>query len=359
MPGKTAGLNSRHRFKACLNKLLIIVWLAGSLGPAGAAAASDAAAGTGYPALAEAAYDIGSMNMDVRDADLRDVLSALAVKMGVNILLLDTEPEPVTFRAYRVTPRLAMELIIQSKGLAYLQKGDIIVVGPPDTLLRDFFDQLVLTRFDTNYIKTDKLKSMLSELGIQGVKSVVLDTNPHVIWVQGTAAGLKKVKEVIASVDIPEQAEEDDKTRFVYKLTYIVAEDAAKRLEKFGFPDVQTITTDGDRYGHEIMVICPKKIETQVKSALNSLDMPRQKTKAPLITAKGDYAHQALASARDLLSQLSGVPVGNMSISRNLGTSKSPAHVLWVEETPDKIRLLRDLIQEMDLGDMSSQESSD
>lgn len=299
----------------------------------------------------------GGMTLDVRGADMRDVLSALAMKMGVSIILLGTEPIEVNFKADNVTPLMAMELIIQSKGLSYIQKADMMVVGPPDLLQKDFFDKMMLTRFDTQYIKTDKLKEMLTELGIQGISSVITDANPNVIWAQGTAEGMKKIREVIASVDIPEQTIEDEKTRFVYQLTYIVAEDAAQRLAKFGFKDLETITTDGDRYGHEIMVICPKKIETQVKSALNSLDMPRQKTKAPVLTAKGEYAHQALVSSRDLLAQISDVSISSMSISRNLGTSYEPVHVLWVEEAPDKIRKLKDLVTEMRLEELTSDQS--
>lgn len=335
--------NLPHTYRNYLNIMLIILLLAVTLSTLGG--------GTAW--ASQSAYDAGGsgMTMDVRGADMRDVLSALAIKMGVNIIFLGTEPIEVNFKAENVTPRLAMELIIQSKGLSYLQKADMIVVGPPETLQKDFFDQMLLTRFDTQYIKTDKLKEMLGELGIQGITSVITDTNPHVIWAQGTAEGMKKVREVITSVDIPEQpAEVDEQTRFVYQLTYIVADDAAQRLAKFGFKDIQTITTDGDRYGHEIMVICPKSIETQVKSALNSLDMPRKKTKAPILTKKGENASQELNSARDLLAQLSDVSISSMSISRNLGTSSDPLYVLWAEESPDKIRKLKDLVGEMGLG---------
>ncbi|ABO49576.1 hypothetical protein Dred_1041 [Desulforamulus reducens MI-1] len=315
------------------------------------------------PTFTEAASDNGSQggfSLDVRGADLRDVLSALAIKMGVNIILLGTEPIEMDFQAKNISPKGAFELIIQSKGLAYVQNGDILIVGTPADLEKDFFSQMILTRFDTYHITTDKVQKMIADLGVQGVKSVLVDTNPHIIWVQGTAEGLEKVHELIANVDVEEVKEktiEEQQARFVYTLTNVVAADAATRLEKFGFKDIVTIATDGDRYGHELMVICPKKIETEVKTALNNIDGTRKRTRAPVLTAKGTYAHQALASARDLLSEISGVSAGNMNISRNLGPSSEPIHVLWVEETPDKIRMLKDLVTEMKLEEITQGDS--
>lgn len=195
-------------------------------------------------AQAEAAPGGSGLSLDVRGADMRDVLSALAIKMGVNIIVLDTDVQHINLQLKNVSPLTALELIIQSKGLSYVQHGDTIIIGTADALAKDFFNQMVLTRFDTFYIKTDKVKAMVGELGIQGVKSVLVETNPHIIWAQGTVAALQKVNELVSKVDVPEVKEktfDESKTRFVYKLSYIVAEDAALRLAKFGFKDVTTI----------------------------------------------------------------------------------------------------------------------
>lgn len=315
------------------------------------------------PTFTEAATDSssqGGFSLDVRGADLRDILSALAMKMGVNIILLGTEPTAIDFQAQNISPKGAFELLIQAQGLAYVQNGNILIVGTPADLEKDFYTQMILTRFDTYYITTDKVQKMIADLGVQGVKSILVDTNPQIIWVQGTAEALEKVHELIANVDVEDVQEkplEQQQARFVYTLTNVVAADAATRLEKFGFKDIITIATDGDRYGHELMVICPKKIEIEVKTALNSIDGTRKRTRAPIITAKGTYAHQALVSARDLLSEISGVSSGSMNISRNLGPNAEPIHVLWVEETPDKIRMLKDLVTEMKLEEITQGDS--
>ncbi|RYD04353.1 hypothetical protein N752_13345 [Desulforamulus aquiferis] len=250
--------------------------------------------------------------------------------MGVNIILAGVTTEEINFSVQNVTPRTALDMLIQSRGLSYIQNGDIIVIGSSGTLEKDFFNQMILIRFDTYYISSKDLQGLISQLGIQGVKSIYLDSNPNIIWVQGTTQGIQKVNELINQVDIPAKVEEENKTRFVYTLSHIVAEDAAKRLSQFGFGDkLTTIYTEDDRFGKQLMVLCTKDIEVQVKSVLTSLDAPRQKTKAPLVTKSGSGAYESLGVTRDLLSELSGVSTASMSISRNLGNTANPTYVLW------------------------------
>ncbi len=350
------------------------------------------------------------ISLDLRGVDLRDALSALAMEMNANIILLDPKPVKVNFQADNTTARQALELIIQSQELAYLQNGQIIVVGPADKLKKDFFNQMILTRFSLFYIPPSEMKTLLGELGLD-MTAITVNTNENAIWVQGTAQALKKVREIIYSVDnmenqvslehktatltqvSPERAVEllagvgvelkryvlldnrllvfdtevlsrweqvqtmieqldiqaaNKNKVFVFQLKNIAAGDAADRLEEFGFSEVKTIAYNYDRFGHELMVICPPYLETQLRSALVSMDTTRQATRAPVLKESGENAHTRLSAMRDLLSELSGVPVAQLHISRNLsGDKDNPEYVLWVEETPDKIQLVKDLIDEM------------
>jgi len=366
--------------------------------------------------------DGGNISLDVRGADLRDVLSALAIKMGVNIVIVNNKPLEVTFKADGITARKAFEMVIQSNGLAYLQSGDLIVVGEAGTLRKDFFSQMLLTRFDTCYVPAAKIIAMVKELGLDdSLKVLSIDTNPNVFWAQGTVQSLRKVRELVSAVDTAENRESAvssqvpleyktltltqippsravellkeagveithclkldnrllvfDRTLFpmwdqveslvaqldiqpankykvfVYQLKNIVAADAAARLKEFGFEDVKTVTYSNDRFGRELLVICPPYLETSVRSALSSLDGVRSKTKMPVLTMTGTSSYEGLVAVRELLSELSDVPVGSFSISRNLsGDEDNPVYALWVEETPDRIMLIKDLIGELNLG---------
>lgn len=354
--------------------------------------------------------DGGKISLDVRNVDLRDILSALAVNLGANIILLETKPVQIDFQMENITARQALELIVQGQGLAYLQNGNFIVVGEPGKLKGDFFNQMILVKFDLFYIPAQEISELLGELGIDQT-NIMVDTNPRAIWIQGTAQSLQKVQQLIYAVDTEEnQLSLDYKTlttthispdrvvellarvgielkryveldnrllvfdrelfphwepvqklvqqldgpaaneqkAFVYHLNNIVAGDAAARLNEFGFDEVKAITYNYDRLGKELLVICPPHLETRVRSALVSLDQTRQKIRVPVHTEKSENARTRVYAMRDLVSELSGVSLSDLHISRNLtGDSNNPEYVLWVEETPDKIQLVKDLIDEM------------
>lgn len=398
-----------------LSVLLIIALF--TMGLATSAAADGPATYQGTPSpvmgVTDSIFDSsggGSITMDVRGIDMRDLMSALAVKMGVNIVMVENTSPKVTLQVKDTTPRQALELALQSQGLDYIQQGDIIVVGKPGTLKSDFFSQMVLTRFNTYFITSSELEKLIKDLGIP-LKSVTMGSNPNVIWCQGTVQELKKVRELIYAVDTVEnqqtlefrtltltqispdravemlyqagiyvtkfvlldnrllvfdrelfprwgQVEQLFKSldvqeaikqkAFVYQLKNIAAADAANRLNQFGYQGVTTITSNIDKFSREIIVVCPPYLESQVRSALMVLDGTRQKVRVPVHTLSGNGAHSGLNSMRSLLSEMSGVPVGSMNISGNLsGDSDKPEYVLWVEESPDKIQLIKDMIDEM------------
>ncbi|MCL6638668.1 MAG: energy transducer TonB [Firmicutes bacterium] len=391
--------------------------------PAGALS-SAASAAPGVSDSFDAYGGGGSVSLDLRGVDLRDVLSALAIKMGVNVVIVNNEPLEVTFKAGGITARKAFEMIIQSNGLAYLQNGDLIVVGKAGTLQQDFFSQMILTRFDTAFVPAEKIVSMIKELGLgDSLKVLSIDTNPNVFWAQGTVQSLRKVREIVSAVDsednrvsslsldyrtilltsiTPPRAVEllkeagleikrhiylDNKLLvfdsdlfpqwdkvlalvkqldvqtaggqrvFVYPLKNIVAADAAERLKKFGFKDVETVTYNNDRLGREIMVICPPYLEYQVRAALESLDERRSTTRAFLAKVTGQNAYERAYTIRKILSEISGVSRSNINISDNLTEDDdNPEYVLWVEETPDNIQLVKDLLKDLKLDEEKTTE---
>jgi len=149
-----------------------------------------------------AAITSGAFSLDVRDADLRDVLSGLAITMNTNIILIEN-PVRLTFKIENVSPHEAMELILKSIEFSYVEQGNIIIAGKQDKLQKNFFDEMILTKFTLHYITATKLGSMLDGLAVPTQK-IIVDENQKAIWVQGTPQALLKVKELIKSMDIAE-----------------------------------------------------------------------------------------------------------------------------------------------------------
>jgi len=160
-----------------------------------------------------------TFSLDVRDADVRDVLSALAKKTGTSMVLME-KPIRVTFQVEGVSPKEALELLLQKQGWTYLQDGKVIIVGSDEKLHQDFYNNMILTRFNLLYISADILEPLVSELDVP-VKMLSVETNPQAVWVEGTPRALSEMKQLLTAVDRPENAEENSFNLTRYNLMYI------------------------------------------------------------------------------------------------------------------------------------------
>jgi type II secretory pathway component GspD/PulD (secretin) len=277
------------------------------------------------------------ISLDMRDADLRDVISTIAYYLDAYAILLE-EPVRVNFQVTDMEPHKALGLLLQTLGLNYIQDGKLLVVGELSKLQNEFYSQMMLTRFNLKHISSDNLESLIQKLGIP-IQILTIEKNPKAIWVQGPPQSLAKVKEminmldkaenatessklvsvklknittdklapVIAELDLPVQviiipnilgtlwlqgakadvdnavsvissldiaeSSSDQYTLFLFKLRNIAAKDAAERLELFEFQGVKTIAFSYPEFGKDLLVLCPNDMKTRVTTALEGLDL--------------------------------------------------------------------------------------
>jgi len=355
----------------------------------------------------------GRISLDVRQADLRDVLSALAIQMDMNIVLIE-EPAKVTFSVQNVTPMQALELLLQTLGLSYIRDGNLLVVGSEEKLQAHYGTEQTIARFDMVYLRASQVRPLLSELGLP-VKSIAFDNNPYSLWVQGTPRDLVTVKELLEAVDqfenAPFEGEQElvltygefqsyaveparlvemaksagvplqkyitfgnrllvfdsqilaywnefekvmkeldtvdarSSSIFPFKLKHVVARDGASRLAAMGFTGVRAVTFNFPEFSKQLIVICPPELESQVYSALVTIDTAPEKINAPITSSTGKFALEELKAKRRLLAEMTSIPLSSMRISHNIsGNPDHPHYVLWAHETPDNIKLLQDLV---------------
>lgn len=210
------------------------------------------------------------VNIDVRNTDIRDILSALAIKLDVDIFLLD-EPGETSFKAQDISPKAALEMLLQKEGLSYLQEGRLMVVGTPDRLESDFFNQMTLTRFNLRYINSENLDALVSQLNIP-LQSITVDTNPNVIWAQGVPQSLQKVRELIAAVDRSENADPEVVVSLErFDLDHITANTLTAMINQLNIPlQVVTLGANPDT----IWVQGSEQALSSLKELIAKVDLP-------------------------------------------------------------------------------------
>lgn len=193
-----------------------------------------------------------SMSLNVRDADVRDVLSAVAMNMGYSVVYKG-EAGNITVKLENVTPAAALDYILKIIGMTYVQEGSTIIVSTRETLLEDFARSLTLTRFDLKYITPDVLTSKIVQLNLP-VTVLTLDANETALWIQGFPLDIAKVRDLITVLDIEEnfdvggvdQSDQEVKTLSYIHLNYLSAYEFNRFLKTLGVENGLAISDDAD-----------------------------------------------------------------------------------------------------------------
>lgn len=204
----------------------------------------------------------GNISLELKDANLIDVLSMLAYRMDVNILFLG-EPDTITFKSENLSPLTTFQLLLQSyqptqqaqgtqNDLDYLVLGRNYIVGNRDRLHQNFFNRMLLTRFGLHYVSAEAMESYIQSLDVP-VQSLTVDANQQALWVQGTPVTLGKVREVINSLDVLENAAFAAGGSRKIRMPVATAAGARAEEELEALVDLLSILLDGFRDGRTDM----------------------------------------------------------------------------------------------------------
>ena len=140
--------------------------------------------------------------LDFRDADIREVARVLSKISGISILVSEDVKANVTVNIEGVTWRVALELILRTYNIAYIEKDDFIVLISYEKIQLEQ-DQTPLTTnvITLNFVDIDAaknyLKAILSKRGtLEGdprTNSLIITDTPDII---------SKAKEIVYQLDI-------------------------------------------------------------------------------------------------------------------------------------------------------------
>jgi len=213
-----------------------------SAGPAGAPTSATAAAPTS-PAV-QAASASGLINLELHDAEIADVLSALAKLTGKNIVTGTDVKGKITVRLVGVTFDQAMQLILEPNGLGYEMVGNNIVVETEAKLAKPFMRSYHLT----NISAADFVANFLPVTGVKK-EATSIDSSNNTLYVVGSADDQAKVRALLDGVDVPSARTVTQ----VFKLDYIDASTFADLMAS-ELPDAVVKSTKIDKASNSVVV---------------------------------------------------------------------------------------------------------
>jgi type IV pilus assembly protein PilQ len=179
-----------------------------------AAGFTPAIAGQAEAAAAGVAgkYDGRRIDLDLKDADIHNVLRLLADVGRVNIVTADDVAGNVTIRMRNIPWDQALDVVLQSKNLGMVQRGNIIRVAPLAQLEKEREmaiarrrQELQLAPLETRLIPVSyaqaaeiqaRARDLLSSRG-----SIAVDTRTNVLIVRDVAGNLDQIEELTRSLD--------------------------------------------------------------------------------------------------------------------------------------------------------------
>jgi len=157
-------------------------------------------------------YSGRRIDLDLKDADIHNILRLLADVGKVNIITADDVVGSVTIRMRNVPWDQALDVVLQAKGLGMVRSGNLIRVAPAATLnkerelrLAQVKQEYELTPLETRLIPVSyaeamdvqmRAKDMLSPRG-----SLAVDERTNVIIARDIGPNLNQIEELIRSLD--------------------------------------------------------------------------------------------------------------------------------------------------------------
>lgn len=282
------------------------------------------------------------ITMNIQNADIRDVLSGLGIAMEKNIIFTG-EPSAINYSISNAEKSDALNFLLKTLGMAFIENESTIIVGTRESLNNDFFNNIALTRFSLKYLSSDIIAAQIDSLGIP-VKKVTLDTNKNAIWVQGLPQELGKVRELITMLDKSDNVSGQASTLMLtpLTLTYITAEQMNGVLSNMGIPGGMILDSNPMTlwiYGDNSVIAQISEIKKKVDIAENA------KSESILLTErKLNYlTHKEIT---DILTKLN-VNVNIITLDRKLQT-------IWLTGDSETVKLATSIIGIFDLIENSN-----
>lgn len=158
-------------------------------------------------------YTGQQITLDFKDADIKNVFRVLGEISGKNIVITDDVNRRVTIRLVEVPWDQALDLLVDTNGLAKEEVGNVMRISTAARITREKRDLQdarkaaqsaeipQISYLNVNYAKAKELSETVKQL-IKGGAQIVPDDRSNFIVVRGTKKDLEEVVEIVGRLDV-------------------------------------------------------------------------------------------------------------------------------------------------------------
>ncbi len=155
------------------------------------------------------------ISIEVRDTNIRDVISFIAEQSGANLVVSDEVNGAVTIKLKQVPWDQALLLVMKSKQLGYVRQGNVLRIAGLDILQKETesarkvveaqraAQPLRVRVIPVSYAKVEELVNQVKEFLSAGRGKVVGDVRTSSIIVTDIIENIERITNLVKALDIP------------------------------------------------------------------------------------------------------------------------------------------------------------
>lgn len=213
------------------------------------------------------------ITIDVRDADLSEVIALLAAESGMNVVAdVSMKPEKITLHLHDVTFEDALAVLVKARDLEIRRQDGIVIVGSRDSMDRRYGDASETAAGSTAVLRLRRADpaevAKEIEPGLPEGTLIVPDKRTGAIVVAGNDETLARAKTLVAALDAP-RFQRDSNLAQVYRLRYVKPSEMLQRL-KGSLPDGSAVADDAQ---NAIVVTGNEGLQRSAAALFRSMDV--------------------------------------------------------------------------------------
>jgi len=243
------------------------------------------------------------VNLNVFEEDVVNVIRGLSELTGIDIMIDDSVTGNITLNLKDKTFREAIELILMNKGLDYTEVSDTLIIAAKDII--EGYKKPITRVYELKNASAEAAKVILDSYVKEGAVNIVADTRMNTLIVTGTNEELKKIEEIIGTID------EELLTR-TFKIDNAIDEEDIKAIKNM----LSIIITDAENR----IIIDNRQNEIIIKGTKEELNkvaelIPKLDKRATQMRIEIKFIEVSLNKEKDLgIKWTSGGEEGQISI---------------------------------------------
>ena len=301
----------------------------------------------------EELLEASQISLNIKDADIRDVLSAIATYSGTNILFKGN-PINISLRLDAVTAQQALNSLSKLAGMDWLRDDNIIIFGDSNSIRSDFAEILEITEFKLKYITAETLAEQINALELN-VSVLQSSANSKSLWVQGFADDLVKIRQIVRMIDKNSNLElgsSEIKNNFKpLTVEYISASEFKAILEQLSLPSGFFLEGNSN-----VLYIYASSEDFQAISTVRSVVdvVENYSAEGSYYTSKKIEKVKLTNITSDVVIPIFAEMSDDTDLSIKVFTSDKLRRTLWLVGSPDAILDAKRIISDIDTSGINA-----